>query len=117
MTRIETRDVPNPQTARKFATGATRSDDSTKPNYIGYLSPLVIKRFGQYMWDHQYGGQRAADNWKKGITKQAYIESMFRHFVDIWDVHDAGGTPSEESLCALLFNVQGFLHEQLREQK
>ena len=105
------------QQARKFDTGATRSDDSAKPNYIGYLSPLVVKRFGQYMWDHQYGGQRAADNWKKGITKQAYIESMFRHFMDLWLAHEYNevGLAEQSSLCALLFNVQGYLHELLKE--
>ena len=107
----------NPQTARKFPTGATRSDDSAKPNYIGYLSPLVIERFGRYMLEHQYGGQRSADNWKKGIPKQDYIESMFRHFVDLWMLHESVPVNAEESLCALLFNVQGYLFELLREKE
>ena len=114
----------NPQTARQFATGATRSDDSAKPNYIGYLSPLVIERFGRYMLEHQYGGQRSADNWKKGITKQAYIESLVRHLVSLWLLHE--GYPERvellesiedqkaECLCALLFNVQGYLHDHLK---
>ena len=112
----------NPQTARKFSTGATRSDDSAKPNYIGYLSPLVIERFGRYMLEHQYGGQRSADNWKKGITRQAYIESMFRHFVHLWGTHELAISLEmkphvEDTLCALLFNVQGYLFELLREKK
>ena len=113
----------NPQTARKFPTGATRSDDSAKPNYIGYLSPLVIERFGRYMLEHQYGGQRSADNWKKGITAQAYIESGFRHLLQVWLAHEFPERKAlqnedvEESLCALLFNVQGYLHELLREKQ
>ena len=117
---IETRDVEsNPQTARKFPTGATRSDDSAKPNYIGYLSPLVIERFGRYMLEHQYGGQRSADNWKKGITRQAYIESAFRHFMDLWLAHEYNevGPAEQNALCGLLFNFQGYLHELLREKK
>ena len=110
------------QTAREFPTGATRSDDSAKPNYIGYLSPLVIERFGRYMLEHQYGGQRSADNWKKGITPQAYLESMARHFLHVWAIHEApASSPIRtrpeliEALCALLFNVQGYLHEFLKE--
>ena len=71
------------QTAREFPSGANRSDDSGKPNYIGYLSPLVIERFGRYMLAHQYGGQRTADNWKKGIPRQAYLESMAKHGEEI----------------------------------
>lgn len=106
---------PTAQQARQFPTGATRSDNRDKPDYRGYLSPLVIRRFGAYMLAHQYGGQRASDNWKKGITKDAYLESAWRHFLDWWDGHEAGHV-EEETLCALLFNIQGFLHEQLKEQ-
>jgi len=109
--------MANPQTAREFPSGATRSDNKDKPDYRGYLSPLVIRRYGQYMLAHQYGGQRASDNWKKGITKDAYLESAFRHFLDWWDDHEKGGPVSEETLCALLFNVQGYLHEHLKGAK
>ena len=109
----------NPQTARRFPTGATRSDDSAKPNYIGYLSPLVIERFGRYMLEHQYGGQRSSDNWKKGIPRQAYLESMARHFIDLWLLHahreKMMAYNIEDTLCALLFNTQGYLHELLKD--
>lgn len=109
----------NPQIARVFMTGANRSDDSLKPDYEGYLSPLVIERFGRYMFEHQYGGQRTSDNWQKGIPKEAYIKSGWRHFLTWWKQHRRQDSEVmlEEALCGLLFNVQGYLHELLKELK
>lgn len=105
---------------RTFDTGATRDQDQTKPDYEGYLSPLVIKRFGEYMTKHRVqadGTLRDSDNWQKGIPLDAYMKSGFRHFMDWWTAH-RGGTPAEpveEALCALFFNVQGYLHETLKK--
>ena len=111
---------------RTFDTGATRDTDDTKPDYEGFLSPLVIERFGQYMTKHRFqadGSARASDNWQKGIPLNVYIQSAFRHFLDWWLAHRHDRTlevrPSkqemaEEALCALLFNVQGYLHELLK---
>jgi hypothetical protein len=113
-------------TVRTFDTGATRDTDADKPDYEGYLSPLVIQRFGEYMTKHRVqsdGSVRASDNWQKGIPKTAYLKSLFRHFVDLWRWHrqfEYGPSPAwfegEEALCAMLFNVQGYLHEMLREK-
>lgn len=107
---------------RKFDTGATRDNNDSKNIYTGYYSPLVIKRFGDYMTLHrkQADGQlRAADNWKKGIPKDAYLDSAYRHFLDIWMQHEGyqGDDTLENSLCALLFNVQGYLYEILKEKQ
>lgn len=106
---------------RQFDTGATRDTAEDKPDYHGYLSPLVIERFGAYMLRHQKqadGKMRASDNWKKGMPKDAYIKSGFRHFMDWWMEHDGygGREDIEEALCALLFNVSGYLHEHLKEK-
>lgn len=107
---------------RKFETGATRNDDADKYDFEGFLSPLVIQRFGQYMHKHRLqadGTLRDSDNWQKGIPKSAYIKSAFRHFHDWWLEHR--GYPSreglEDALCALLFNVSGYLHELLKEKE
>jgi hypothetical protein len=107
---------------REFATGATRNLDEDKLDFEGFLSPLVIQRFAEYMHKHRLqadGNLRSSDNWQKGIPKDAYMKSGFRHFMDWWTEHR--GNPSreglEEALCALLFNVQGYLHETLHEQK
>ncbi len=103
---------------RTFNTGATRDSDETKPDYEGFLSPLVIVRFGVYMNKHRVqadGGLRDSDNWQKGIPTDAYMKSAWRHFLDVWLAHRLGAGPGlEDALCALLFNVQGYLHELLK---
>jgi hypothetical protein len=103
---------------RTFETGATRDSDDTKPDYEGFLSPLVIEAYGRYMTAHRVqadGALRASDNWQQGIPKDAYMKSMLRHCIEVWGLHRgmyAGDL--HESLCALLFNVMGYLHEELR---
>lgn len=106
---------------RTFATGATRDTDDGKLNYEGFLSPLVLERYARYMHRHRRqadGKLRAADNWQKGITREAYWESAHRHFMDVWLHHRGLGhlarEPLEESLCGLLFNVNGYLFETLK---
>jgi hypothetical protein len=104
---------------RTFDSGATRDDDTTKPDYEGFLSPLVIERFGEYMTKHRKqadGNLRDSDNWQKGIPLDQYVKSMWRHFFDVWKWHRNGGANPEE-LCALLFNVMGYLHETLKAKE
>lgn len=104
---------------RVFETGATRDTSDNKPEYCRYLSPLVIEEYGKYMLIHQIqsdGTKRAGDNWQRGIPVDAYMDSMWRHFLAVW----AGWWKKEiskEDLCALLFNVQGMLHELVKETK
>ena len=105
---------------RKFDTGATRRSLEGKPQYEGYLSPIVIKRFGEYMLKHQTqadGQRREPDNWQRGIDKKSYMDSMVRHLVDVWLHHRGCGEEAtedlEEALCALRFNVDGYLFETL----
>lgn len=110
------------EVVRTFSTGATRGSSDDKPDYEGYLSPLVIKRFGEYMTKHRVqadGGIRDSDNWQKGIPPQEYLKSAFRHFLDVWLWHRGNfGAMTEcgveEALCGLLFNAQGYLHEILK---
>lgn len=111
---------------RTFDTGATRDLDETKFDYEGFFSPLVMQRFATYMHRHRLqadGNLRASDNWQKGIPLDAYMKSGWRHFFDWWTLH-RGNPPAsadapdvEEALCALLFNVQGYLHERLKEKR
>lgn len=75
---------------RKFDTGATKDTAKGKHDYEGFLSPLVIWRFGQYMHGHRLqadGTMRDSDNWQKGIPKDVHIKSLFRHFLDVWALH------------------------------
>jgi hypothetical protein len=106
---------------RTFETGATRDVDADKYDYEGFLSPLVLERYAAYMHKHRMqadGVLRDADNWQKGMPKNAYMKSGWRHFFDWWCEHR--GIPSreglEEALCALLFNVMGYLHEHLNRR-
>jgi len=107
---------------RTFDTGATRDTETDKFDYEGFMSPLVVRRFGEYMHEHRIqadGSARDSDNWQKGIPKDVYIKSAFRHFVDWWLAH-RGHRPTdamEVALCGLLFNVQGYLHELLRARR
>ena len=107
---------------RTFDTGATRDTETDKYDYEGFMSPLVVRRFGQYMHEHRVqadGTLRDSDNWQKGIPKDVYLKSAFRHFVDWWLYHRKHLVQGliEDALCGLLFNVQGYLHELLLERQ
>lgn len=105
---------------RTFATGATRDTAEGKYDYDGFLSPYVVEAFGAYM-DHNRvmadGSKRDSDNWQKGIPREAYMKSAWRHFLDWWREHR--GLATKEgivwALLGLLFNLQGYLHELLKE--
>jgi hypothetical protein len=105
---------------REFNTGATR--DSDKPNDPeGFLSPLVLARFTAYMAKHRVqadGKLRASDNWQKGIPIDVYQKSLIRHVFAAWLTWRTGleDETLEDSLCAIIFNTQGMLHELLRER-
>lgn len=106
---------------RYFTTGAARNDDELKHDYEGFLSPLVLERFAEYMTKHRLqadGKIRSSDNWKKGIPIESYMKSHWRHFFSIWKSYS--GLPTEEdiedSLCADIFNASGHLHEILKKK-
>ena len=117
---------------RTFASGATRDTATNKIDPEGFLDPLVVVRFSEYMDRHRVqsdGSLRDSDNWQKGFTRPAIMKSLWRHFLDAWLMH-RGHSPAspdakrhlsekgfdyalEEILCALLFNVQAYLREVL----
>ncbi len=106
---------------RTFETGATRDAAGLeKLDYEGFLSPLVLKRFAEYMNANRVTAQgvRDSDNWQKGIPLDVYMKSMHRHFMDIWMNHRGYETKDdmETALCAVLFNAMGYLHETLVEK-
>lgn len=106
------------ETARTFDTGATRDTDHGKLDFEGFLSPRVLKRYAEYMHKNRHmrdGSLRDSDNWQKGIPRDAYMKSGFRHFFEWWEAHREGRV-DEEAMTALLFNVMGYLHEHLTEQ-
>ncbi len=104
---------------RVFETGATRDNDNAKVDYEGFLSPLVLARFGQYMMKHRIqadGSVRDSDNWQKGIPKDVYAKSLLRHVFDVWGQRRGmkGNESLEDALCAVMFNAMGLLFEELR---
>lgn len=104
---------------REFESGATRDNDTDKLDFEGFISYPALMRYAEYMHKHrlQSDGQlRASDNWQKGIPKDAYMKSMWRHFMDVWGNHRNYETRDdmEKALCALLFNVLGYLHEETK---
>lgn len=113
---------------KKFDTGATRDDDNGKIDYEGFLSPLVLERYGRYMNKHRKkknGTLRDSDNWQKGIPLAAYQKPLVRHLMQSWsvwrgnDMKDHRGLPInlEEALCGVIFNASGYLHELLKDEK
>jgi hypothetical protein len=104
---------------RTFESGATRDLDEDKIDPEGAMSPLVVERFCEYMRSCTTmadGSKRPADNWQRGIPREAYMKSMWRHFLTVWSYHRQNSYSDlafEEALCALKFNVDGMLHELL----
>jgi hypothetical protein len=109
---------------RTFSTGATRDTAEGKHEPWGFTSALAEQRFSEYMHKHrqQSDGQlRDSDNWKRGISLDAYKHSLSRHIQDlrlILEGHpeQARERDREEVLCSILFNVQGMLHETIKER-
>ncbi|MFA5387842.1 MAG: hypothetical protein WC322_05690 [Candidatus Paceibacterota bacterium] len=109
---------------RYFESGAYRDADDDKPRYCGFNSPLVDKAYGEYMHKNRVqsdGNLRPADNWKKGIPKIEYLESIERHVLDIRLIMD--GHPEEarstmdDALGGARFNINGLWHEVLKGEK
>ena len=106
---------------REFDTGATRDTDENKLDFDGFLSPLVLQRYAVYLNKHRTqadGKLRDSDNWQKGIPLKVYMKSAFRHFFGWWANHRHVVVKEniEESLCGLLFNAMGYLHEHLKDK-
>jgi len=110
---------------RKFGTGATRNTDQNKPDYEGFLSPLVIERYGEYMNKHRYQSDkklRDSDNWQKGFGKEHFkvcMKSLWRHFLDLWTLHrgNKGRETIDEAICGILFNAMAYYHQLLLDRK
>jgi hypothetical protein len=105
---------------RQFSSGATRDTDDTKADPEGCFHPLVIKAVSDYMAKHSYlpnGTRRPADNWQKGMPRAQWRKSLERHWLDA-RLHDKGFPDQAretmvDALCAIIFNAQGRLLEEL----
>ncbi len=112
---------------RKFPSGATRNNSDHKLDYEGFIDPKVERRFAEYMHVKRLqadGVLRDSDNWQKGIPITEYMKSLVRHTFDLWicyrgetiyDVDTGDETSMEEIACAIKFNINGLLHELLKQ--
>lgn len=106
---------------RKFSSGATRDTDENKLDLEGFLSPIVLQAYAEYMNENRVqsdGKTRPSDNWQLGIDKKAYMKSGYRHFFDWWLAHRgyANREGMKKALCGLMFNTMGYLFELLTEE-
>lgn len=119
---------------RQFDSGATRDVADHKYDYEAFESPLVLNRFAKYMHKHRKqkdGTIREGDNWQKGIPNKELMKSMWRHVFDVgailrgykcYEYYDTRtGEPKnpidlQEALCAIRFNVNGLLHNLLKDE-
>ena len=110
---------------RNFDSGATRNSDEGKYDYEGFISPLVLERYAQYMNKHRKqadGKLRDSDNWQKGFGDKhldVCMKSAWRHFMDMWKQHRGykGHDTLEDSICALRFNLDAYLHKILKDKE
>ncbi len=115
---------PKEDLIRSFDSGATRDTAEGKLDYVKALSPLVLRRYVQYLDKHRKqsdGSYRDFDNWKRGMNQEVYHSSGGRHFFDTWLLTEGyvpednhGPVDLENALCAQLFNLMGRLHEILK---
>lgn len=100
---------------RTFGSGAIRDSSTNKLDYEACLSPLVLRRYAEYVKSCRTqpdGKQRADDNWQKGFGLSVWMKSKWRHLVTTWRCYrDPSYGDIEVSLCAEFFNTHGMLHE------
>jgi len=116
----------SPAKVRRFESGATRDESESKLSYVNALSPIALQRYVEYIGKHRCqvdGNLRNWDNWKAGIPKDVYLDSLGRHFWAVWmiiqgfDVSDNHGPATlQDSLCGIIFNAMGILHEEEKER-
>lgn len=112
------------QVIRQFETGANRDTEEGKLDVEAFNSPLVDKRYAEYMHTKRHlrnGTLRDGDNWQKGIPLSAYIKSLARHMLDLRlhfrNLGDLAHETLEDTLCAIIFNAKGYLFEVLKAKR
>jgi len=111
---------------RQFESGALRDNNTDKWDWDEALHPLVERSYAEFMHKNTYlsdGTRRPANNWQKGIPKDEYMKSQYRHFQDVWAMHHGIKVSDNHGPCnildllnALKFNINGYIYELLREQ-
>jgi len=108
------------QTTEVFSTGASRDGDTDKLDYEGFISPVVLRRYAEFMHDCRKlpdGKIRDGDNWQKGIPITRYIKSLIRHTNEFWLIWRKEQKVDQTLACAVMFNIMGLLFEALEEEE
>lgn len=104
---------------RTFEGGATRNTDVKKLDFEGFLSPLVIKRYAEYLNKHRVqadGKLRDSDNWQNMFGEEHFgvcIKSAYRHFIE-WQLEHRGYSSQdgiEDAICGVIFNAMAYLYK------
>src|SRR3989304_920804 len=89
---------------RKFDSGAVRDLDKDKFDIEGFLNPLVLHRYFEYMHKHRNmsnGEKRDSDNWQLLFGEKhldVCIKSLLRHAFDLWLHHREYDEKTTETL-------------------
>jgi len=115
------------KSVRIFDSGATRDNNEGKLEYARFMSPIVLKRFAEYMNLHRKqtdGNLREPDNWMNLFGdkhEDVCLDSLFRHVMDVWLINKGFQTEAREdiepALCAILFNAQAWLFKVLMDKQ
>jgi hypothetical protein len=98
---------------------ATRNSSEDKFDYEGFLSPLVLERYAEYMHKHKKredGSYRASDNWQNGLPPHKTVKSLIRHMMALWKMNRFNDYEMEEELCGVIFNAMSMLNEIVKER-
>lgn len=109
---------------RKFESGGVRDTDEGKLDLEGFLSPIVIEAFGEYMNKHRILPNkevRDSDNWLNGFGDKHFdvcMKSLWRHFLDLWLEHRGFKSREgiEDAMNGIIFNVMAYYHRYLLER-
>lgn len=105
---------------RTWDSGANRNASASKRDIEGFISPIVLKLFSDYMHENRFladGSFRDSDNWQNGIPIDVYHQCLQRHVLDVWLLHRGykGRHDYLKSLNGALFNIMGLIHEYAKE--
>lgn len=100
---------------RKFASGAIRDNEDSKPDFTETISWTAFNRYAKYMTSKK--SKYGSGNFKKGIDIESYERSLIRHLDKYMrNKYENGNDEKEEDhLSAIIFNTFGIMHEE--EQK
>jgi hypothetical protein len=98
---------------RTFSTGANRNSDDGKLDIEGFINPLALQTYCEYMHKHRHledGTLRASDNWQKLFGEEhisVCTKSLLRHAHDVW-MENRGYESREgidDALGGVIFNA------------